>query len=192
MLRKTACVGSISVIERCMTASPITAWLEDHRPDYLLVRTEIDGACKDLYFRADRPVWHTRPQVLDFVAVALAQHAANLRRDLHIRGRVTKSQLANLAEYLQIWSTWKPDCFQNILISCDEEMELPKSQSPAAMAFSGGVDSSYSLLAHNRKMLGRLSVPVGIGVLVVGWDLRHGDQRAADVALRRAEKTLAE
>jgi len=60
------------------------------------------------------------------------------------------------------------------------------------MGFSGGVDASFALAAHSTGILGRMSRRVDLGVLVVGWDLRHGDAAALSRARAAAERSLAQ
>lgn len=169
----------------------LTAWLEEFRSDFILLRTDDGTSTKDLYFKADRPIWTKHPELMDFAAVALAQYAAHRRMDLHIKGSVTRSQLDNIAEFLNIWSIWKSDCFQRVTITCDNEVnDPPRRDGPSVLAFSSGVDSSYSLLAHNTGTLGRLAFPVGLGVLIYGWDIRHGDAKGLEIARTKAEAAL--
>jgi hypothetical protein len=58
------------------------------------------------------------------------------------------------------------------------------------MGFSGGVDAGFALAAHTSGSLGRMSREVELGVLVVGWDLKHGDQEALARARASAQRAL--
>jgi len=146
-----------------------------------------------LTYRSPEPTWTAPPATADFIAVALAQHAAAAGHDLHVEGSVTRQQLDRLDEYLQIWSTWRPDLFHRVHITAAEEVDEPApSSGGAVMGFSGGVDAAYALAAHATGALGRLSRPVDVGVLVVGWDLRRGDEPAIARARQSVEESLTE
>jgi hypothetical protein len=140
------------------------------------------------------PVWESLPPTHDFIAVSLVQYAASEGCDLHVEGPVTTAQLERLDELQTIWSVWRPDRFQRISLSADEEAPLPEvgDRGGAVMGFSGGVDASFALAAHASRALGRLSREVDLGVLVVGWDLKHGDQGALDRARAAATRSLEE
>ncbi len=140
------------------------------------------------------PVWGTLPPNHDFVAVSLVQYAASEGCDLHVEGPVTSAQLERLDELQTIWSVWRPDEFQRISLSAEEEVPLPDpgDRGGAVMGFSGGVDAGFALAAHASGTLGRMSRTVDLGVLVVGWDLKHGDQQALDRARASARRALDE
>jgi hypothetical protein len=169
----------------------IEAWIEEQDATTLLVRTETDGRSKDLFFRSDRAVWRSKFETLDFVLVALSHYASAAGRYLHIRGAVARSQVDHVEEFIQIWSRWRPDLFKRIAISACEYVDVsPGRDMPAAIAYSGGVDASFSLVAHQEKLLGHLSKQVGIGVMAVGWDIKHGDDSARSSALAKARESL--
>ena len=145
-----------------------------------------------LEYTSPDPVWQAAPATLDFAAVALAQHAAAAGCDLEIEGPVTRDQLDRLDEYLMIWSVWRPDLFARIRIGAADEVvsRAGLERRGAVMGFSGGVDAGFALAAHQSQALGRFSRPIDLGVLVVGWDLRHGDSDAIRRAAESARQTL--
>src|SRR5918994_1385594 len=104
-----------------------------------------------LRFASPEPVWAAPPPTHDFIAVSLAQYAASEGCDLHVDGPVTTSQLERLDELQTIWSVWRPDKFQRIGLSADEEVPLPEpaERRGAVMGFSGGGGASFALAAHS-------------------------------------------
>lgn len=166
------------------------------RADASSLVVEVAGpmGTRALEYLSPDPVWPAPPPTLDFAAVALAQFAASEGCDLHLDGPVTRAQLERLEEYLAIWSVWRPRRFEAVRITAGQETELPDvaDRGGAVMGFSGGVDASFALAAHSTGILGRMSRPVDLGVLVVGWDLRHGDDEALSRARASAERSLAE
>jgi hypothetical protein len=166
----------------------VRARLASAEPDAVLVEVDSPQGTKVLEYRSPAPTWQSPPRTLDFAAVALAQFAASMDADLEIAGPVTSTILERLDEYLWIWSVWRPDLFRHVPIRATDEVGevVAADRGGAVMGFSGGVDASFSLAAHSSRLLGRLSHPVDLGVLVVGWDIRHGDSagitKAADSA----------
>jgi hypothetical protein len=173
--------------------TPMRARLSEAGPHRLVVTVADDDGTRALHWTSPDRAWPTPPPVHDFVAVALAQLAAAAGRDLVIDGPVSRAQLEALDEYLQIWSVWRPDRFARVELRATDEIDHPPApgRAGAAMGFSGGVDASFALAAHSTGALGRLSRSVALGVLVVGWDLRHGDDAAAARARASAERSLA-
>jgi hypothetical protein len=171
----------------------LEASLFRHTADESVIRTRYRGATKDLYFKANKPLWADEFLSLDFVAISLCHYASALGADLHVNGLLSSQQLDRLDEFLQIWSTWRPDLYNRIRISGTAEIEEPLPVNDrAVLAFSGGVDASFSLLAHHDKLLGRLSRKIDLGILVLGWDIRPGDIRGEIIAQDSAEKALAD
>ena len=150
------------------------------------------GTGGTLTFTSPDPVWGPLPPTHDFIAVSLVQYAASEGCDLHVEGSVTTAQLERLDELQTIWSVWRPDKFRRVELSADDEVALPSSdgRGGAVMGFSGGVDAGFALAAHTSRSLGRMSRDVELGVLVVGWDLKHGDHEGLARARASAQRAL--
>ena len=148
---------------------------------------------KLLFYEADRPVWQTSLLNDDFALIALCQYCSARKKDLFIEGRVTKSALTHIEEFLQIWSVWAPERFFRIKLDVAEIVDdIPNRDLPAVLAFSGGVDASFSLAAHESGLLGRLNRKIGLGVMIVGFDLPNGDTDAVNNAYRAVETSLGD
>lgn len=124
---------------------------------------------------------------LDPVAIALVAKAMNFTQDLHLEGPVSWQLLANLEEYVDAWTMWRPDIFRPVRLSADEVVDdRGDGAGPlverGVVAFSGGVDSVYATLANQRGLRGRRSVDLAAAVLVQGFDIPLDDDRAFSVA----------
>lgn len=88
--------------------------------------------------------------------------------DLRVHGEVSPSLLRNLEEFQTIWKCWRPEAYEKIEIIADIEREQPRSEDSAGdiMAFSGGVDSSFTALSHITGSRGGLNRQVKAGVLI--------------------------
>jgi hypothetical protein len=181
--------------EATVTRPVIRARLEGATETEIAVAVEgPSGTGGTLRFSSPDPVWGALPPTHDFIAVSLVQYAASEGCDLHVEGPVSAAQLERLDELQTIWSVWRPDKFRRIELSADEEVALPSSdgRGGAVMGFSGGVDAGFALAAHSSRSLGRMSRAVELGVLVVGWDLKHGDHEALTRARASAQRALDE
>jgi hypothetical protein len=79
-----------------------------------------------------------------------------------VHGPISLDALLNLNEFQEAWVLWKPEIYQKIKILPDNIIEnVPaEDRKEAIAAFSGGVDSIFTILRHNRKRLGNESYPL--------------------------------
>ncbi len=116
------------------------------------------------------------PDRLDSAALALTPKAMNFSQDLHLEGPVSWRLLANLEEYIDAWTIWRPDVFRPIAITADEVIDdRGDGAGPLAdrgvAAFSGGVDGVYAAYANHRGLLGRRSLELSAAVFIHGFDI---------------------
>ena len=86
---------------------------------------------------------------------------------------MTKEALCNLGTFQKAWTRWKPALYRKIEI-IPTEIVSPQTgtDGQAIAAFSGGVDSVFTILRHNRQQLGNASYPLKYSVLMVhGFDV---------------------
>ncbi len=103
-------------------------------------------------------LWFTFPQTVskfvtnqaDGFAVALLPLAMRLGERLTIHGDLSYRLAHGMREYQRFQSTWKPDMFTAVELQCDELRSRDPGESMGAVgtAFSGGVDSFYTLWTH--------------------------------------------
>jgi hypothetical protein len=152
------------------------------------------AARRSLVFDEREVWWEVRGRtpaplsVHDMAATALVHRAMFESRDLHIEGPVTRSLLDGLAEYVALWALWRPGYYQSISVTAAEEAASAPANEAAVAAFSGGVDASFTLLRHARKLAGRGSRPIHSAVLIQGFDI----PLSADDAFARAERSARE
>lgn len=112
---------------------------------------------------------------LDPFALALVMLAMRRRVNVRFRGRVSPSLLANLEEYQTIWHFWKPDAYDVVDLSADQEEEAVPAADGAIVSFSGGADACYTVYRHVRGLAGRRSVAVKAGLMLRGFDIPLDD-----------------
>jgi hypothetical protein len=113
------------------------------------------------------------PQVLDGFAAGVIFYAMQSGRPLRVHGPMTKDALCNLSTFQEAWTRWNPRLYRKIeLIPSELVSPQTGTDGRAIAAFSGGVDSVFSILRHNQQQLGNASYPLKHSVLMVhGFDV---------------------
>lgn len=137
------------------------------------------------------------PDRLDPVALALLAKAMNFSQDLHLEGPVSWRLLANLEEYVDAWTQWRPDIFRPVALTAEEVVDdrgdgTGPLADRAVSAFSGGVDGTYAVYAHATGQLGRRSLDLAAAVLVQGFDIPLDDDAGFALAANGARAMLGE
>jgi hypothetical protein len=125
-----------------------------------------------------------------FVLAALFT-AMQMPANLHVHGTVSPSLLKNLEEYQAMWHVWLPERYQPVEILADSEQETCcVAGSPAIMAFSGGLDSSFTAWRHRTGRAGRQTEDLQAGLVLHGFDLPLNREDAFAIAFERARLML--
>ena len=160
------------------------------------IKTDHD-ADSELWWETTSGMPPAVPDRLDPVAIALVAKAMNFTQDLHLEGPVSWTLLANLEEFIDAWTIWRPDIFRPISITADEVIDdrfepAPATATTGVLAFSGGVDGTYAAVAHRSGRLGRRSLGVASAVIIHGFDVPLDDPAGFEIARRGAEAVTAE
>lgn len=139
----------------------------------------------------------------DYLAVANIFQAMESGVDCVVHGRVSKTLLRNLSEFQAVWSCWFPKLYKSVEIIVDVEdepgaiggtagNEQDYQRCEAAIAaYTGGVDSSYTVLRHNRKLCGRMTQSLQSCLFVHGFDIPLSDVEPFARVVKRLENTLS-
>jgi hypothetical protein len=127
------------------------------------------------------------PFVLATIFTAMRQST-----DLVVHGDVSPSLLRNLSEYQGAWACWCPRRYTRIEILADTEQEQPAANvtDGAISAFSGGVDSCFTVFRHRARRAGRLTRNLLTSVMVQGCDISIDQPEVFQRALARSGKML--
>lgn len=130
-----------------------------------------------------------RPWLLGFLPAAMRSG----RRRLVVDGTVDSGTLANLMEWQELHHRWWPDETRvlDIRVGVEPAPRVPR-RSGAVTAFSGGVDSAFTLLRH------RPGAPQGTyrqtqlsaALMVHGFDMSHRDDDFFPAAWERSCRML--
>jgi hypothetical protein len=114
------------------------------------------------------------PQVLDGFVFGIVFYAMRLGQSIRVHGAMSRDALRNLNELQEAWCSWRPGRYQKVDISAEQIVDSVNGEheKPAIAAFSGGVDSTFTLLRHATGKLSLASYPLKEAVLLVhGFDV---------------------
>lgn len=131
------------------------------------------------------------PVTSNFAAVAMLPFAMRNGSDLHVAGQLDSVLWDNLEDLVEAWSMWRPDLYRRIRISADDVSSHEADPDlGAALMFSGGVDATFALAAHQTGLLGHRSSKIRYGLLVHGFDIPLERRDWFHNAYRHAEQVL--
>lgn len=124
------------------------------------------------------------PPLLDGFVFGILLYAMRLGQNIHVHGALSLQMLRNVNELQEAWAAWRPELYRKVHIACDEVVASPREPRPTEIfaAFSGGVDSTFTVLRHAGKVHKDELYPLRKSVLMV-----HG----FDVPLERPEQLEA-
>ena len=111
-----------------------------------------------LEYAADMSIRDRGTDLHDAFLRGLIFSAMEAGREITVHGNISLSLLENLETYQQIIASWWPE-YRPVQINADVEVKAPADSAPtsergAILAFSGGLDSIYSLFCHQRGLMG--------------------------------------
>ena len=133
---------------------------------------------KELWYRFPEQFAEKINHKVDAFAPTALLVAMYAGEDIIVRGPISPRLAYNLYEYCNIYHSWNPKLFKRINITY-ELLELPPQSNHKAgvvTAFSGGVDSFYTLWAHLPQNQPIPDAQITHGLFVHGLDLRLDDE----------------
>jgi hypothetical protein len=129
----------------------------------------------------------------DPFVVATILMAMNQSSNLIVHGEVSSSLLRNLTEFQAAWNAWLPNQYSLINIVADVEKEQISNQTSdkAIAAFSGGVDSCFTMFRHRTASCGRWQRNLKAGLMVHGFDIPLQQTEVFENATQRSQKMLS-
>jgi hypothetical protein len=132
-----------------------------------------------------------RPGSMDGFAFAVILNAMKNGTGLRIHGPVTRIALYNLEELQRAWTLWRPDVYQHIDIVADQVIDKPPApENKTLLAFSGGLDSTFSAVRHGLKLAGSGSYDIRSVMMVQGFDIGRDNDMFFMKAVERSQKFL--
>src|ERR1700752_5015694 len=130
------------------------------------------GSKHEIYWEHGGDFVPNEPRVADFALIAVLPYFMNRGTDVRVLGNVTRSLIEAAEECIDVWSLWRPDIFRRIRLAASS---LVPDYAPvgrdAVLTFSGGVDSTFALVANKKGLLEYRSRDVRAGVMIHGFDV---------------------
>ncbi|MCF1458718.1 MAG: hypothetical protein LPH21_14555 [Shewanella sp.] len=173
---------------------PLTISAQHSERSCKIIRTESDSTTSEslLWFQFAKEVTPPDDDDCDAYLLATIMDAMKENRCIEVQGRVSKTLLSNLVEYQAAWSKWLPDTYQPVAIHCQQIQTTSAKVDGAICAFSGGVDSTFSVWMHTQKRHSYRSQKIQSCAIVHGFDIPLKDSQAFNNAANTAQSTLAD
>ena len=131
----------------------------------------------------------------DGFATSLLLLAMAKGEDIEVRGAFSPRLAYGMQEYQKVFNLWFPQQFKRVELKCARYERPPETQGNgrAACAFSGGVDSFYTLWSHLPQNERIPSCPLSAAVFAQGFDIPLQDEatyRTASAAYEEMMKAL--
>lgn len=179
---------------------PIDLWVEEpvHLDQDLLgfgARLELsDRRSIRLWFRFPAHQGPRLTRLADPFVVATLLYAMREGRRLRVRGSVSSTLLANLADFQSAFCAFHPRDFTPVDLEADRVFSpsgFQRSES-GITAFSGGVDGAFSIYRHTHLSPLAGKRPLHAALLVHGFDVPLNDPRTFDEVVTRCRAFTAD
>ncbi len=131
-----------------------------------------------LWFEVPKKFQDSITNRADAFVVALFLLAMKIGEDVEVKGAMSPKLLDGIGKYQKIMSSWFPDEYKIIKINCSNLVPAKRSkESGAFVAFTGGVDSFYTLLQNAPKNQVDEKKRVTHGLFINGFETKIDDPR---------------
>ncbi|MGB5592480.1 MAG: hypothetical protein WBM62_00370 [Crocosphaera sp.] len=132
-----------------------------------------DQTKKQLWYKVPEEYQDDIAATCDPFVVAVIFKLMKQPAPVMIHGQVSPSLLRNLTEYQNIWQLWRPNDYHRVEITGEIEAEISLENRPerAISAFSGGVDSCFTVWQHKKGLCGRWQRNIAAGLMIQGFDI---------------------
>ena len=172
-------------------------WIEDtiEKDSETLAGATIESPTQErkfLWYRLVNEYGCALTKRADSFLLAAIFSAMRSRADLVVHGEVSAGLLRNLEEFQAVWNRWLPQKYSKIEISAEVEKERAKSTNSdwTIAAFSGGVDSCFTVWRHRNGKCGRLRRNLQAALMVHGFDIPTNEDGTFENAAGNARKML--
>lgn len=130
------------------------------------------------------------PTLEPFLVASLLFWMRSPSHKLRIEGEVSRTLLTNLDELQMVWHRWLPARYSPVLIEPEVVSSAPRVDQGAITAFSGGVDSTFTVFRHSATQTGRRMIDLKEAVFVSGFDIPFDDLATTTAAYERSREVL--
>ena len=153
----------------------------------------IDQTRKKLWYKLPEQYHDRITSSCDPFIVALIFKLMTEQAKLVVHGQFSPSLLQNITEYQAIWQCWRPDYYHSVEINAEIEAEISVDNRPnnPISAFSGGVDSCFTLWQHKKGLCGRWQRNITTGLMIHGFDIPLSQTEVFASAFEKSKRMLS-
>ena len=145
----------------------------------------------DLWFTFPRNYASYVTRTADSFLLACFYLGMNLKIPIRVHGAISEGLLENLSKFQKLWQQWCPGRYEEVEIFAVQVVKAQGARkSKAIIAFSGGVDSSFSAFYHKKIAAEPERIDIEAALMVHGFDIPLGDTEAFDRAFHKAKQSL--
>lgn len=151
-----------------------------------------NGERKLLWYRVPEELAQNLTASAEPYLIAAIFAAMTTKANVHVHGTVSPFLIRNLMEFQAYWYANLPGKYSRVEITAETEAETDvfPDLDRSICAFSGGVDSSFTVYRHASGTCGRLKRNLGAALFVHGFDIPLEDEDAYKRAFRTNQDTL--
>ena len=176
---------------------PIHVWFEEAVEDGADVRRLIfegaqgrPGPRFDVWWRVPGVSGLPVPPVLDSLVAGHLLWAAGLGQDLVVHGTISRGGMYNLGQLLEMRQRLSPERYPRVIELIPDAVSSPAPEGDpgrAIAALSAGLDSTFTVVRHARRLAGEASFRLDGLVMVHGFDAKLDQPDRFDAMRRRVE-----
>jgi len=150
---------------------------------------------KIIWFEFEAEYSHVQESDCDGYLICFLLEAMQESRNIEVRGDVSSELLRNLEEMQEVWHCWLPDRMKKVTIDASNiiapktHIGIPLEYS-AVLAYSGGVDATFSVWQHSQALNRYSTVPIKFAVIVQGFDIALHRQVEFENSFKSAQSVL--
>jgi hypothetical protein len=155
-------------------------------------QTSISSMPDELWFKFPKSHKDWVTDCADGFVAAILLLAMAYGEDIEVRGVLSPRLLLGIQEYQRVFNLWFPKRFKLVDIHCDKFISLNRQEVKGAVAcaFSGGVDSFYTLWSHLPQNEHNPHSQVSYALFVHGFDMPLEDEATFHTAREAYEEML--
>ena len=175
-----------------LTIQPEAPSLREGVCEWRALLEEPHSERRALWFRTDETGRPHMPSSAEAFVIACLFYAMRKGLNLRVRGPVCSMLIRNLYEYQIAWNRWRPDRYRIVDIAADGNAPPPAGPvRPSALsAFSGGLDSCFTVWRHTRMAPPAARLPLETGLMAHGLDIPVNDTGVFARAVEKSRRIL--
>ncbi|MFW5886390.1 MAG: hypothetical protein ACOCUL_01410, partial [Bacteroidota bacterium] len=145
---------------------------------------------REIFFALPEDIELPEDNDCDSYLLAMLMDGMQEKRKIIVKGSVSGTLLSNLTEYQGIWDKWIPGLYNKTEIIPDKIRERDRMNNSVLCAFSGGVDSTFSVWKNTIQKNVYQKYKISFGAFIHGTDIPLSCKKEFQNAFNTASRTL--